>query len=415
MSRLPTPGQDDGQWGSILNDYLSQAHNSDGSLKDGSVTTSTIAGTLPQSKVTNLTTDLASVTTTANNALTTAQQAASGTIADGSVTLTKLAASVQTSLGKADTAAQPADLTAKANATDVYTKTQVDSALATKATDAAALHKAGIETVTGAKDFTGGITVNNDSVVVSTDARLTDQRTPIDGSVTTAKIASGGIAESAVTNLTSDLAAKANAASLATVATSGAYSDLSGKPSLATVATSGSYADLTNKPTLGTAASLSVGTTTGTVAAGDDSRFTNARTPTAHASTHASVGSDPVTIAQSQVTGLVTDLKAASSVITSNIVNSTTYSLALTDAGLAIDCTASTAVAITVLAQSTVALPVGTVIEVCQVGAGQVTIVGGSGVTLRTASGLKTRTQWSTLSLRMRAADEWVVSGDATA
>lgn len=37
---------------------------------------------------------------------------------------------------------------------------------------------------------------------------------------------------------------------LATVATSGAYSDLSGKPTLATVATSGSYVDLTNKPTL---------------------------------------------------------------------------------------------------------------------------------------------------------------------
>lgn len=37
---------------------------------------------------------------------------------------------------------------------------------------------------------------------------------------------------------------------LAAVATSGAYSDLSGKPSLATVATSGSYNDLSNKPNL---------------------------------------------------------------------------------------------------------------------------------------------------------------------
>ena len=35
---------------------------------------------------------------------------------------------------------------------------------------------------------------------------------------------------------------------LATVATSGLYSDLSGTPSLASVATSGSYADLSNKP-----------------------------------------------------------------------------------------------------------------------------------------------------------------------
>ena len=41
-----------------------------------------------------------------------------------------------------------------------------------------------------------------------------------------------------------------NKPTLATVATSGAYSDLSGTPSLATVATSGSYNDLSNKPDL---------------------------------------------------------------------------------------------------------------------------------------------------------------------
>ncbi|MGW0948444.1 hypothetical protein ACWD4O_38640 [Streptomyces sp. NPDC002623] len=43
---------------------------------------------------------------------------------------------------------------------------------------------------------------------------------------------------------------------------------------------------------LGNAATLSVGTATGTVAAGDDSRLSNSRTPTAHAASHASGGSD---------------------------------------------------------------------------------------------------------------------------
>lgn len=33
MSRLPVPGSDDGLWGSILNDYLSQSLNTDGTLK----------------------------------------------------------------------------------------------------------------------------------------------------------------------------------------------------------------------------------------------------------------------------------------------------------------------------------------------------------------------------------------------
>lgn len=33
MARLPTVGSDDGNWGTVLNDFLSQSHNSDGSLK----------------------------------------------------------------------------------------------------------------------------------------------------------------------------------------------------------------------------------------------------------------------------------------------------------------------------------------------------------------------------------------------
>lgn len=43
MSRLPTPGGDQGQWGQILNDYLSAAHKADGTLKDGSVTANVLA------------------------------------------------------------------------------------------------------------------------------------------------------------------------------------------------------------------------------------------------------------------------------------------------------------------------------------------------------------------------------------
>jgi hypothetical protein len=39
MSRLPVPGQDDGTWGDILNDYLSQSLNADGTLKSASVAT----------------------------------------------------------------------------------------------------------------------------------------------------------------------------------------------------------------------------------------------------------------------------------------------------------------------------------------------------------------------------------------
>lgn len=37
MARLPIPGSDQGSWGQILNDYLSQAHGADGNIKPGAV------------------------------------------------------------------------------------------------------------------------------------------------------------------------------------------------------------------------------------------------------------------------------------------------------------------------------------------------------------------------------------------
>jgi hypothetical protein len=55
----------------------------------------------------------------------------------------------------------------------------------------------------------------------------------------------------------------------------------------------------------------------GGIVASTDPRLTDARTPTAHASTHGAAGSDPVAIAQSQVANLTTDLaaKAADSLV----------------------------------------------------------------------------------------------------
>lgn len=58
MSRLPTPGSDAGDWGTILNDFLTQAHASDGSLKPGSVDESALASSV-QTKL-NQTTNLVS-------------------------------------------------------------------------------------------------------------------------------------------------------------------------------------------------------------------------------------------------------------------------------------------------------------------------------------------------------------------
>lgn len=53
MARLPIAGGDDGVWGTILNDYLSQAHASNGALKSGVVTDDAVASAagIAQSKL----------------------------------------------------------------------------------------------------------------------------------------------------------------------------------------------------------------------------------------------------------------------------------------------------------------------------------------------------------------------------
>ncbi len=77
MARLPQPGGDSGQWGAILNDYLSQSHDDEGSLKTGSVG----ATQLRQSSVTSFSLADGSVSTPklADNAVTPAKLDALGT------------------------------------------------------------------------------------------------------------------------------------------------------------------------------------------------------------------------------------------------------------------------------------------------------------------------------------------------
>jgi hypothetical protein len=95
------------------------------------------------------------------------------------------------------------------------------------------------------------------SAAAGNDARLSDTRTPTDATVTPAKFAASAI-----------------------------------------------------DPVAGTAGARTLGTSATQAAAGNDSRLSDARTPTAHAASHGSGGSDPVTLAESQVTNLTTDLAA---------------------------------------------------------------------------------------------------------
>ena len=75
----------------------------------------------------------------------------------------------------------------------------------------------------------------------------------------------------------------------------------------------------------------------------------------------------------------------------------------------------SSTATITVPPNSSVAFPVGTVINIIQTGSGNATVAAGSGVTINAAVGLKTREIWSMITLHKRGTDTWLVTGDAKA
>ncbi len=134
--------------------------------------------------------------------------------------------------------------------------------IASKANDSVVVHKTGDESINGVKTFTTSPSVpvpTNDSDVANKEyvdlqvlgnlpqdlatVATTGQYADLLGRPTLSSVATSG----AYSDLTGSPV-------LSTVATSGSYDDLAGKPTLSAVATSGSYDDLSQKPTLSTVA-----------------------------------------------------------------------------------------------------------------------------------------------------------------
>ncbi len=96
-----------------------------------------------------------------------------------------------------------------------------------------------------------------------------------------------------------------------------------------------------------------------------------------------------------------------------NAQTGTTYTLALTDNGRLVTLDNASAITVTVPTNASVAFATGAIINLQQIGAGQVTVAGAGGVTLN-ATGTKTRAQWSAASLVKTATDTWTLIGDIT-
>lgn len=248
MARLPVSGSDDGTWGSVLNDFLMQSHNTSGALTAAAVSNA--------------------------GAILASQMGSSGGVASlngsGQIPVAQLA----TGTGSSSTFLRGDGIWATVSgiASDATTSTkgivQLAGDLGGTSTAAGApiisdnaitAVKIAAGAVTTVKLGTGAVTSNEiaDGTITNTDISAS-------AAIAKSKLASlaivdadvSAISESKVTNLTTDLAAKLAAAS-----------NLSDLASASTARTNLG---------LGGAAVLNVGTGAGTVAAGNDSRITGA-------------------------------------------------------------------------------------------------------------------------------------------
>jgi hypothetical protein len=99
-----------------------------------------------------------------------------------------------------------------------------------------------------------------------------------------------------------------------------------------------------------------------------------------------------------------------------NTQTGTTYTTVLDDNGKLVTLSNASAITLTIPPNSSVAYPVGAQLNLAQLGAGQVTFAGGSGVTIvstgATASAPKLRAQYSTATAVQTSTDNWLVMGD---
>lgn len=97
-----------------------------------------------------------------------------------------------------------------------------------------------------------------------------------------------------------------------------------------------------------------------------------------------------------------------------NAQTGTTYTFALTDEGLIVTGNNASAITFTIPPNSTTAFPTGTIIGIQQIGAGQITVAQGSGVTLRWYGGTGNKAlagQYANAAIRKSATDTWELAG----
>ena len=247
----------------------------------------------------------------------------------------------------------------------------------------------------------------------------------VDGAVTDAKLANG-IAQSHIANLTTDLALLASQSSVDLKAPL-ASPALTGTPTAPTANTATNTTQIATTAFVQQEIAILTDSAPGLLntldelaaALGDDANFaaTTANTIALKAPLASPTFTGTVTVAASGI-AFTDGTQTKEGVPSRTPIISKTASYTLTDTSerdSLIEVNSASGTTITIPLNSAVAYPVGTTLDILQTGAGQVTIAGDSGVTVNSTPGLKLRTQWSSCTLFKRATDSWVVFGDLSA
>ena len=106
----------------------------------------------------------------------------------------------------------------------------------------------------------------------------------------------------------------------------------------------------------------------------------------------------------------------ATAMIAINAQTGTTYTTVLSDDGKFITCSNAASISVTVPPNSSVAYGIGTQLNFAQLGAGQVTITAGAGVTLNSSgTKLKLKDQYAVATCVKTDTNTWFVVGNLSA
>ncbi|TAH34248.1 hypothetical protein EYC59_03105 [Candidatus Saccharibacteria bacterium] len=211
MARLPNPGGDDGQWGNILNDFLGQAHDTSGTLKPDSVGTAQVQdGSLTATKLSGTGASVGQVLSFDGSAVGWATPSGSGSVPDASTSTKGL---VQLAGDLAGTATSPS--VAKVKGITISGTAPTTGQVLTATSGTAAGWSTPTGAVTSVNGQTGAVTLAKSDLTLGNVDNTSDATKNAAAATLTNKTISGAsntlsnIPESAVTNLTADLAAKA--------------------------------------------------------------------------------------------------------------------------------------------------------------------------------------------------------------